>query len=213
MLFRLYYHLAYRQGNGILANNCLHWVLPRRQGAIAINTLLRFDLSSEEIDNVYIPKELWYEVIDVGVLDGCLCLMSIHEFSHVDVWIMRKYKRDGTWTKLFRVPKPESVESFELMKPLLYSKDRRQVLLEINDARNLMWFDLESKRFTEVEIKGCDNPYSVELLVSSLVMGCKGDPNRGWFSVKGIQSQAISKAAGELRASNGIMKLVKVEKK
>ncbi|CAN8252930.1 unnamed protein product [Cochlearia groenlandica] len=174
VLRQVHYHLEYCHGKGVVAENSLHWVYSHRH---KVFTVLSFDLASEEIGFVCIPMELLFQFIDLGVLDGCLCLMSIHKFSHVDVWIMRKYEHDGTWSKLFRVPKPESVESFESMKPLLYSKDRRQVLLEINDARNLVWFDLESNGFTSaVKIKGCDDPYSVELVVSSLVMGCKGDP-------------------------------------
>ncbi|VVA93154.1 unnamed protein product [Arabis nemorensis] len=173
-----YYHLLYRRGNGVLASNSLHWVLPRSQGVIAFNTIIRFDLASEELGVLSFPQELYCEDnMDIGVLDGCLCLMCYNEFHHVDVWVLREYKVEDSrsWTKLFRVPKPESVESFELLRPLLYSKDRTKILLEINDAKNLMWFDLASKRFTRVRIKDCDRPYSAEILVSSLVLGCKGD--------------------------------------
>ncbi|CDY27453.1 BnaC03g64930D [Brassica napus] len=62
------------------------------------------------------------------------------------------------------------------MRPLLYSKDRRKVLIEVNNAK-LLWFDLGSKRLRTLRIKDCDSSYSAELLVSSLVLGCKGDPS------------------------------------
>ncbi|XP_024005315.1 F-box protein CPR1 [Eutrema salsugineum] len=176
LLFYFYYHLLYRRGYGVLACNSLHWVLPRRPGLIAFNTIIRFDLASEEFEILDFPESLAHENIDIGVLDGCLCLMCNHEFSYVDVWIMKEYKVEGSWSKLFRVPKPKSVESFDFMRPLLYSKDRDKVLLEINNAK-LVWFDLASKRFRKLRIKDCDSSYSVELLVSSLVLGCRGDPN------------------------------------
>ncbi|CAL9226442.1 unnamed protein product [Arabidopsis halleri] len=175
LLFYFYYHLLYRRGYGVLASNSLHWVLPRRPGLIAFNAIIRFDLDTEEFGILDFPEDLAHENIDIGVLDGCLCLMCNHEFSYVDVWIMKEYKVEGSWSKLFRVPKPKSVESFDFMRPLLYSKERDKILLEINNAK-LVWFDLKSKRFRTLRIKDCDSSYSAELLVSSLVLGCKGDP-------------------------------------
>ncbi|CAN8325584.1 unnamed protein product [Cochlearia groenlandica] len=178
LFFYFYYHVLYRHGNGVVANNGLHWILTRRQGHIAFNTILRFDLATEEFEVVSFPSDLYCESLHIDVLDGCLCLMSYDEFSHVDVWIMEEYTVKGSWPKLFTVPKPEGVESFELVRPLLYSEDRSKVLLEVNNAKNLLWFDLASKGFTRLEIKDCDSPYSVELVVSSLVLGCKGDPTK-----------------------------------
>ncbi|CAN8230989.1 unnamed protein product [Cochlearia groenlandica] len=175
LLFYFYYHLLYRRGYGVLACNSLHWVLPRRPGLIGLNIIIRFDLATEEFGILEFPESLAHENIDIGVLDGCLCLMCNHEFSYVDVWIMKEYEVEESWTKLFRVPKPKSVESFDFMRPLVYSKERDKVLIEINNAK-LVWFDLGSKRFRTLRIKDCDSSYSAELLVSSLVLGCKGDP-------------------------------------
>ncbi|KAG7541894.1 F-box-like domain superfamily [Arabidopsis thaliana x Arabidopsis arenosa] len=171
-----YYHLLPRRGYGVLANNHLHWILPRRQGIIAFNTIIRFDLASDDLGVLSFPQDLYTEDdMDVGVLDGCVCLMCYNEFSHVDVWVLKEYEDVKSWTKLFRVPKPESVESVDFMRPLIYSKDRSKILLEINNAANLMWFDLESKKLTTVGIE-CDSSFTADILVSSLVLGCKGDP-------------------------------------
>ncbi|CAL9226439.1 unnamed protein product [Arabidopsis halleri] len=172
-----YYHLLPRRGYGVLANNHLHWILPRRQGIIAFNTIIRFDLACDDLGVLSFPQDLYTEDdMDVGVLDGCVCLMCYDEFSHVDVWVLKEYEDVKSWTKLFRVPKPESVESVDFMRPLVYSKDRSKILLEINNAKNLMWFDLESKSLTTVGIE-CDRSFTADILVSSLVLGCKGDPS------------------------------------
>uniref|UniRef100_A0A1J3JQ33 F-box protein CPR30 n=1 Tax=Noccaea caerulescens TaxID=107243 RepID=A0A1J3JQ33_NOCCA len=176
LLFYFYYHLLYRRGYGVLASNSLHWVLPRRPGLIGFNTIIRFDLASEEFEILGFPEVLAHENIDIGVLDGRLCLMCNHEFAYVDVWVMKEYNVEASWSKLFRVTKPKSVDSFDFMRPLIWSKDRSKILLEINNAK-LVWFDLASKRFRTLRIKDCDSSYSAELLVSSLVLGCKGDPN------------------------------------
>ncbi|VVB17688.1 unnamed protein product [Arabis nemorensis] len=171
-----YYHLLYRRGNAVLASNCLHWVLPRGRG-IAFNAIVSFDLAADDLGITTFPMKLRSkDNLDIGVLDGLLCLMC-YELSHVDIWVCTEYKGYDSyaWTKQFKVPKPEDVESFEHLRPLMYSKDKTKILMEINNAKNLMWFDLESETFTKVGIKDCDIPYSAEILVSSLVLGCNGD--------------------------------------
>ncbi|RID68535.1 hypothetical protein BRARA_C00684 [Brassica rapa] len=184
---KLYYRLLYRRGNGVLASNRLHWILPRSRGYIAWNTVIRFDLASDDLGILRYPLELLHEDdMGIGVLDGCLCLMCYSEFTHVDVWILRKYQRK--WSKFISVPKPEIVVSFEFVRPMIYSKDRRKILLEINNGK-LFWFDLESKSFETLEIKGCEGlPCNVEIVVSSLVLGCKGDPRRAQEKKMGNKS-------------------------
>ncbi|KAL1201707.1 F-box protein [Cardamine amara subsp. amara] len=173
-----YYHLLPRRGNGVLACNHLHWILPRGR-EIAFNTVIRFDLAFEELGVLDFPQDLYIEDnIDIGVLDGSLCLMCYGELSHVDIWVRKEYEVVRSWSKVFRVPIPESVESFDFLRPLIYSKDRSKILLEINNANNLMWFDVESQGLTVVGIKDCDDSFNAEILVSSLVLGCKGDPTK-----------------------------------
>ncbi|XP_010422230.1 PREDICTED: F-box protein CPR30-like [Camelina sativa] len=180
LLFYFYYHLLYRRGYGVLAGNSLHWVLPRRPGLIAFNLIVRFDLALEEFGIVRLPEVVAYGNVDIqmdiGVLDGCLCLLCYHDLGYVDVWMMKKYNVRGSWTKAFTVYKPSSVKSFSYIRPLVYSKDRDKVLLEINNTK-LVWFDIESKKMSTVRIKDCPSSYSAELVVSSLVFGCKGDLN------------------------------------
>ncbi|KAG2333859.1 hypothetical protein Bca52824_005039 [Brassica carinata] len=174
-----FYNLTYRSGNGVLASNSLHWILPRSEGYIDFNTIIRFDLASEDLGVLSFPENLYYEdYMDIGVLDGCLCLMCYGDFSHVDVWILREY--GGKWGKFITVvPTSESVVSLEFVRPMIYSKDRCKILLEINNGK-LFWFDLASKSFEALRIKGFDEgrPWNVEIVVSSLVLGCKGDPRR-----------------------------------
>lgn len=178
LLFYFYYHLLYRRGYGVLAGNSLHWVLPRRPGLIAFNIIVRFDLALEVFDIVRFPEDVANGDVDIqmdiGVLDGCLCLMCNYDQRYVDVWVMKEYNVRGSWSKVFTVQKPKSVKMFVFMRPLVYSKDRDKVLLEINNTK-LVWFDLESRKLSTLRIKDCPSSYSAEIVVSSLVLGCKGD--------------------------------------
>lgn len=180
LLFYFYYHLLYRRGYGVLAGNSLHWVLPRRPGLIAFNLIVRFDLALEEFGIVRFPETVANGNVDIqmdiSVLDGCLCLMCNYDQEYVDVWMMKEYNVRSSWIKVFTVQKPKSVKSFAYMRPLVYSKDKDKVLLELNNTK-LVWFDVESKKMSTLRIKDCPSSYSAEVVVSSLVLGCKGDLN------------------------------------
>ncbi|CAH8364617.1 unnamed protein product [Eruca vesicaria subsp. sativa] len=189
VLFMMYYcHVLYRRGNGVVACNSLHWVLHRNP--LALGKIIRFDLASDDISVLSYPLELCFQVMGLGVLDGCLCLICHDSHNvrngHVDVWILREY--GGEWSKFITLPIPETVVSFKFVRPLIYSKDRRKILLEINNGK-LFWFDLESKSFEKLVIKGCKGPRNAEILVSSLVLGCKGvsgrapeKSNKSWYA-------------------------------
>ncbi|KAF3542699.1 hypothetical protein DY000_02000630 [Brassica cretica] len=128
----IYFHLPYRRGNGVLASNRLHWILVYFKGGIGFNTIFRLDLATDYVRILSFPHDVYCRGMDIGVLDGCLCVMC-NDFGQVDVWIMREY--GGEWSKFITVPQPETVVSFEFVRPLIYSKDRRKILLEINNGK------------------------------------------------------------------------------
>ncbi|KAG2333862.1 hypothetical protein Bca52824_005042 [Brassica carinata] len=171
----VYNRVLYGGGNGVLASNSLHWIMPR--SLYAFNKIIRFNLASDDLSVLSFPQALYLKVMNLGVLDGCLCLICYDNnmCGHVDVWILREY--EGSWSKLITLPKPETVVSFKFVRPLIYSKDRSKILLEIN-SKKLMWFDLVAKSFETLEIKGCKGPRNAEILVSSLVLGCKSVSRR-----------------------------------
>lgn len=158
----------------MLVCNSFYWVLFRWFGFIVFNIIIRFDFVVEEFEIFIFFEFFVYENIDIGVFEGCFCLMCNCEFIFVDVWVMKEYKVEGFWSKVFSVLKLKSVEFFDFMRFLFYFKDRRKVLIEVNNVK-FLWFDLESKRLRMFRIKDCDSLYSVELFVSSFVLGCKGD--------------------------------------
>ncbi|WZY80575.1 hypothetical protein YC2023_026959 [Brassica napus] len=163
-----YFHLPYRRGNGVLASNRRHWIMVYFKGGIGFNTIFRFDLATEKLGVVNFSHDVYCRGMDIGVLDGCLCMMCYHDFGQVDVWIMREY--GGEWSKFVSVPQPESVDLFMFVRPLIYSKDRSKILLEINHGK-LFWFDLESKSLEMLVIKGCEGlQCNAEVIVSSLVL-------------------------------------------
>ncbi|XP_059658742.1 F-box protein CPR1-like [Cornus florida] len=117
-----------------------------RQGEAKL--IVAFDLGIEEYRLVPQPDYL-YEDIDmfVGSLGGCLCINCNYARDRVDVWVMKEYGVKESWTKLF------SVEQFNYVRPLAYSRTGEVVLLDQGHAKFCL-FDLKRKTLKNVGIPG-----------------------------------------------------------
>lgn len=116
-------------GDCVLVNNRLHWKLETDDDILCI---LSFDLHDEEWSEVPMPN-LSHASINVslssslglGVLDGSLCVLSSgfsNDEDYTDVWMMREYGVEESWTKVYRFP-------YFGLKPLgSCSKDGREIL-------------------------------------------------------------------------------------
>ncbi len=86
--------------------------------------------------------------MNVGVLGRCLTILCIHNKVRLDVWVMKEYGVKESWTKL------NSVQPFEYIRPVAYSKSGEEVQLEKNKC--LAWYDIKnSKRIKQYEDSRC----------------------------------------------------------
>ena len=126
--------------------------------------ILAFDLAVEEYRLV--PQPDFYDKnssTDVGVLGGCLTILCNHNRHRLDVWVMKEYGVQESWTKLY------SVQPFEYMFPVAYLKCGEEVLLEKNSKR-LVWYDLKNnKRVKNVKIRGVPDWFEPFICWGSLV--------------------------------------------
>ncbi|GFY94390.1 hypothetical protein Acr_09g0008360 [Actinidia rufa] len=85
-------------------NGNLHWLT---NSVSASNRICSFDFESEQFrsvpspthfDPVYVHKISW---INVGVLGGQLCLCYIIGDAEFDVWVMKDYGVESSWTREF----------------------------------------------------------------------------------------------------------------
>lgn len=86
----------------------------------------------------------------------------------VDVWVMKEYRVKESWFKLFSIARTEVVGSFKYLRPLAYSKSRKEVLLVLDNQR-LVWYDLRKKRVENVKILGMPDLFEAEVCLESLV--------------------------------------------
>ncbi|KAB1206041.1 F-box protein CPR30 [Morella rubra] len=167
LMFRLDYLLFYRRGNGVFASGALHWVVPRGFGWPCL--IVAFDLAVEEFRLVTLPDRVddGFE-LDLGVFEGCLCMICNYDNAYVDVWVMKEYGSKESWSKLFNISQFSLNRSFGQVTPLVYSQSRDKVLLEV-DKKKLLWYDFRRRRSNRVRIEGAPSSFSTDILVGSLV--------------------------------------------
>ncbi len=163
------YYLYNPCSSGTLASGALHWLVNPKVKSDRTNLILAFDLAVEEYRLV--PQPDFYDKnssMDVGVLGGCLTILYNHNRHRLDVWVMKEYGVKESWTKLY------SVQPFEYMFPVAYSKCGEEVLLEKvmleKNSKRLVWYDLKNnKRVKNVKIRGVPDWFEPFICWGSLV--------------------------------------------
>ncbi|XP_022716210.1 F-box protein CPR30-like [Durio zibethinus] len=168
-MFQFFYHLLHRRGYGVLAGGVLHWVMPPRIELGMRNRIVGFDLGTEEFVEVPQPECANKNyLLDVGVLEGCLCAVCNYDQVSVDVWVMKEYGVKESWSRLLSVQKTRAINTLTFLKPLAYSKFSEKVLLEINNQK-FAWYDLQKKKMRSVKIGGSPGTFGAEVYVGSLI--------------------------------------------
>ncbi|KAJ8759716.1 hypothetical protein K2173_009817 [Erythroxylum novogranatense] len=172
-----FYHVLHKRGYGVIASNSLHWTFPRRPELGVKDSILAFDLGEEMFREVGRPdsvKKEPYSQVDVGALEGNLCLMCNNEGTHIDLWIMKEYGVNESWTKMFSFVMNRKSTVLAFVRPLSYSKDGGKVLFEVNDGK-FVWYDWKHRTSKTVRIKNVPHSFGSELYVESLVPVGEGD--------------------------------------
>lgn len=160
-------------GDGALLNGALHWIAEKNEQNGNKYCVLAFDLSSEEFRKMACPSfpEEYFYSHNLKIINGSLCLIITNNYpwngiSVVDLWVMEDYGVDESWTKLTSVKMPSDFWNLGHFTPLAYSKKSKQVLLQINWEK-LVIYDLETKTKRDVNINGA----VVSCLASSVCIG------------------------------------------
>ncbi|KAF2306032.1 hypothetical protein GH714_009681 [Hevea brasiliensis] len=170
-LHKPFFQVLHRRGYGVFASNALHWILPHWPELGVKSSIIAFDIVSEMFREVpqpeYANNRLNFQV-DVGVLEGRLCVMCNYEHICVDLWVMREYGIKESWIKLFSFRTTKSISAFMFLRPLAYSKDGDKMLLEVNDQK-LVWYDWNRRTVRTLKIRGGPKSFGAEMYVGSLV--------------------------------------------
>ncbi|XP_026441373.1 F-box/kelch-repeat protein At3g06240-like [Papaver somniferum] len=98
--------------SGVLVNGVFHW-LDRRKGSSNV-LLVSLDISNEIFKEMELPKQPSEEIqqrrrewdyrlmfLNLGVVEGCLCLFVVEVAVRVDVWVLQNYGVPDSWTKRY----------------------------------------------------------------------------------------------------------------
>ena len=172
------YYLYNPCSSGTLASGALHWLVNPKVESDRTDLILAFDLAVEEYRLV--PPPDFYDKnsnMDVGVLGQCLTIHCHRYRDRLDVWVMKEYGVKDSWMKLFSVTQPETITSFDYVRPVAYSKSGGEVLLG-KDVKKLLWYDLNKKRVRNVRIQGAPDMFDLDICWGSLVsLGGNGEGN------------------------------------
>ncbi|XP_050229499.1 F-box protein CPR1-like [Mercurialis annua] len=133
--------------SGVLVGSFLHWVAhPRDVVSAYHNFILAFDLRDETFRQVPQPRDTMdgkKEVLNmVSELGGCLCV----SYGNADIWIMKEYGIEDSWTKLLSISFPTP------LKPLCYSKEGDKVLFDYDKGKELICYDLNNQTIDRIDI-------------------------------------------------------------
>lgn len=136
---------------GVYVHGSLHWIA--KGFGIWRDIIVGFDLGLDEFREVPQPDYGGNIVIDIdlGVLGSYLCVFAKFRDRSADVWIMKEYGVEESWSKVFSISR--NVLFYDSVRPLSYSRRGTEVLLELDEKR-LVWYGMETRRVVDVVIQG-----------------------------------------------------------
>ncbi|KAF5727703.1 hypothetical protein HS088_TW22G01400 [Tripterygium wilfordii] len=133
-----------------LVNGAIHWIGRKETDQ---EQIVAFDLGAEECHWISLPAKIKYDA-EVGVLRGCLCVnyISSYEKGDYDIWMMKNYMKQESWTKLY------SINTEFFTRPLAARENGQLLLLEYIENENirlenkdrLYWYDPSSKKQVQI---------------------------------------------------------------
>ncbi|XP_058774293.1 F-box/kelch-repeat protein At3g23880-like [Vicia villosa] len=117
---------------GIFVNDSVNWLT--RESDSRAQYIVSLDLEKETSQKLSLPDVHFttsYTSTTLGTLRGCLSLLS-RKVKFSDVWIMKEYGNENSWTKLLTVP--HTVEcGFSGYNRALYISENDKVLMECTE--------------------------------------------------------------------------------
>ncbi|XP_051134001.1 F-box protein CPR1-like [Andrographis paniculata] len=162
------YPLPFLKGNWrVHVRGSMHTLVedPNNEDEIRI---MCFNVQTEKHYQMMLPQGVRTDGFDVtlDVLDGNLSMVCTKR-QRIVIWVMNDYGVKESWFKLLSVSTP-AIERNDIVKPLVYSKDGKMVLLNCDDKR-LIWYDLRTKAIEEVIVEGMPFVFYAESCVETLI--------------------------------------------
>lgn len=164
------YHICYRRNFNVFTNGALHWLVTRKPESKIDFLIAAFDLTTDELRLVPRPECVNVNErvkVNLGILGGCLTVVCNYPKKKVDVWVMKSYGVKESWSKLISTADVKLMVELEILRPIVYSKNGEEVLLEKNFER-LYWYNIENKTVKRLKAAGMPRLFVTETFTGSL---------------------------------------------
>ncbi|XP_022756727.1 F-box protein CPR30-like [Durio zibethinus] len=181
---------------GVYASGALHWFVSRSSKeimedsdvfivAINLNThKQRFIRCPDQDQHQHQEYKAWnipphpFVFNTLGVFGEQLCAMDINgsRYSTVDIWLMKKYGVQESWTRLFSIPYFHTGYICRygdpFVHPLTYSKNGDEVLVDVahDHTRLMFYYNPKTESVRYVNVPACQNSsFEVQICHENLV--------------------------------------------
>ncbi|KAI7727550.1 hypothetical protein M8C21_003854 [Ambrosia artemisiifolia] len=131
---------------------------------LPVDSLLRSTETYGEVLQPIYDEGNDYGDLSLGSFRERLCVLSNYHGVRADLWIMKEYGVEDSWTKLVSIPYLTDLRADRFSVPLCISNDGK-VLLEI--GRKLIVYDSKNNSFSQIQKFG--KCVQVSTFVESLV--------------------------------------------
>ncbi|XP_059281497.1 F-box/kelch-repeat protein At3g23880-like [Lycium ferocissimum] len=161
----------YVRGVTVFFNGCIHWLTQREYGKIRPRRLpiVSFDVVKEVFQEFWLPNPTEREANCISPLHGSLCVCAkstspIDTILDIEVWLMKEYAMEETWTKLYVTRLDEELSGPII--PLRVLDHFAEAIVYIN--KNVFLYDHENEEFEDFGIwaNGIGVPYVTSFMES-----------------------------------------------
>ncbi|XP_043692988.1 F-box protein CPR1-like [Telopea speciosissima] len=152
-----------------LVNGALHWMtsgIPDSSKVVPIS----FDFGDEKFRELFLPKSFSQDdtnhPMGLGELSGFLSLYHCKADENFDIWVMKVYGDEQSWTKVFSVAQPISSGIQGLFKPLCILK--KDVVLGESDI-GIFILDVVKNECRQLHLRYPPYAFGTEMYLESLV--------------------------------------------
>ncbi|XP_021806415.1 F-box/kelch-repeat protein At3g23880-like [Prunus avium] len=163
-----------KAASSAFVNGVLHWPVARQTYVGSYYIILTFDLGKEVFSQIPMPKIILWNFklgLQLSVSDNRKSIALFmrpddredfymdygREYPVLDIWVMKEYGREESWTKLITLslnPQPQGPETIFLSTLCFRKTGEVLLVLREKERRELVSLDLVSKQFKLLGISG-----------------------------------------------------------
>ncbi|PWA89520.1 F-box associated interaction domain-containing protein [Artemisia annua] len=152
-----------RQALGMFFNGALHWMTECKGSQPT--TIVSFDLATETFGEILQPVyDEGHNYLTLCTLGEWLSVVCDYPGDRSDIWVMKVYGVQDSWTKLFSIPHITNIKIPKDLMALCITHDGK-CLLKLE--KELVLYDPKNGSFSEIQ--KIDEYFTVNTFVESLV--------------------------------------------